>query len=44
MKEKHYKQKREDLKKEKRIGLKNTFESNKQRNKFVQDIKRCFRS
>jgi len=44
MRAKNYKQKRTDLKDEKRIGLKNHFEDNQQRRKFVQDIKRSYRS
>jgi hypothetical protein len=44
MKAKNYKQKRTDLKDEKRIGLKNHFENNQQRRKFVQGIKRQYRA
>ena len=44
MREKNYKQKRADLKEEKRLGLKNSFESNDQRRNFVKDIKRSYRS
>lgn len=44
MKEKNYKQKRTDLKQEKRQAMKNRFESNDQRRNFVQSIKRSYRS
>ena len=44
MRQKNYKQKRTDLKEEKRLGLKNSFESNDQRRNFVKDIKRSYRS
>ena len=44
MRAKNYKQKRTDLKDEKRIGLKNHFEDNQQRRKFVESIKRSYRS
>ena len=44
MRTKNYKQKRIDLKDDKRVGLKNHFEDNQQRKKFIQDIKRSFRS
>ena len=44
MRQKNYKQKRTDLKEEKRLGLKNSFESNDQRRNFVKDIKSSYRS
>lgn len=44
MRQKNYKQKRTDLKNEKRLGMKNHFESNDQRRNFVQSIKRSYRS
>ena len=44
MRTKNYKQKRADLKDEKRIGIKNTFEDNQQRKKFIEGIKRQYRA
>lgn len=45
MKEKNYKQKRKDLKEKKRQTLKDGgFEHAEERKKFVEDVKRTFRS
>ena len=45
MKNKNYKQKRLDLKEEKREGLENSrFEDTQHRKKFVEGIKRSFRA
>jgi len=44
MKAKNYDQKREDLKREKREGMKQDFENTKSRKKFVEGIKRSYRS
>ena len=44
MRSKNYKQKRTDLKEEKREGMKQDFEDTKSRKKFVEGIKRSYRS
>lgn len=44
MKAKNYDQKREDLKREKREGMKQDFEDTKSRKRFVEGVKRTYRS
>ena len=44
MKAKNYDKKREELKREKREGMKQAFEDTNSRKKFVEGIKRSFRS
>jgi hypothetical protein len=44
MKAKNYKQKRTELKVEKREGMKQDFEDTKSRKRFVEGIKRTYRS
>jgi hypothetical protein len=44
MKQKNYKQKRKDLKIEKREGMKQDFEDIKSRKRFVDEIKRSYRA
>jgi hypothetical protein len=44
MRTKNYKQKRIDLKEEKREGMKQDFEDMKSRKRFVEGIKRSYRS
>lgn len=44
MKQKNYKQKRKELKEEKRQGMKRDFEDTKSRKRFVDGIKTSYRS
>lgn len=44
MKAKNYDQKRKDLKREKRSGMKQDFEDTKSRKRFIEGVKRTYRS